>query len=72
MNRTRIVLFAVASSIALAAGLLPKVGMTIPVLLPAAGAQPDDACNSPAISGSGNTVAFSTAASNLVSDDNLP
>ena len=69
MNRTRIVLFAVASSIALAAGLLPKVGMTIPVLLPAAGAQPDDACNSPAISGSGNTVAFSTAASNLVSDD---
>ena len=70
MTRTRIALLvAAASSIALAAGLLPKVGMTIPVILPADGAEPDDACNSPAISGTGNTVAFSTAASNLIADD---
>lgn len=69
MIRTRIVILAVASFIALAAGLLPKVGMTIPVLLPADGAPTDDACNSPAISGGGGTVAFATAASNLVPGD---
>lgn len=69
MNRTRLVLLAVTSSVALAAGLLPKVGLTVPVLLPADGAAPDDSCNSPAISGNGAAVAFATAASNLVPDD---
>ena len=69
MNRTRLVVLAFVPAIALAAGLVPKVGKTVPVLLPADGASPDDACNSPSISGGGRTVAFATAAANLVPGD---
>ena len=69
MNRTRLVLLALVPAITLAAGLLPKVGLTVPVLLPAQGDGADDACNSPVISGSGSTVAFTTRASNLVPGD---
>ncbi|HEX5010890.1 MAG TPA: hypothetical protein VFY71_10855 [Planctomycetota bacterium] len=69
MKPTRIALFVLVPAITLAAGLLPKVGLTVPVLLPAQGAAPDAASNAPAMSGNGAWVAFSTAASNLVPDD---
>jgi TolB protein len=68
MNR-RVLLFVLGAAVSLAAGLLPKPGETVALLLPAGGEPPDDASGSPALASSGRAVAFLSKASNLIAAD---
>jgi len=65
----RLTAVASLSLLALAAGLLPESGKTVPLLLPLDGSAPDAGSRSPMLSARGGVVAFASLATNLVSDD---